>query len=446
MLFLIRNYDLIKEREKTYLTLPVAPNATFINVRAVDNNAWADNDWIIIGEIGSKNAEIMQINGSVSDGTTLTIDRGGSGGTRYSHSVDEPVYRIDFNQIEISRATSLTGAKSVLATIEIQPDDIYTRYEDIFNLTGFGFVRFKNSETGLFSDYSDAIPYIGLSSNSLGKMRQAVRRILGEQDFKFIDDEDIDEEINAKQREIAQERLWSFFEDIFSCSSVAYRQEYPISNKVVVGKLYALTFKSTPLAKIDAHKFDILHWGSSAIGTPTHFSIWQNKIRLYPTPATSAPSATLNGSITSSDDTITLNSANQFSPSGRVIIDDEVISYAYRTNTQLLGCMRGTEGTTAAAHSDGADVIERDIVYTAHREPDDLKNQSDETAIPDPRILVYGAGMELAIGKLQDQVLHDRLKIKYETALKKLRDKFGRKATFSYFKIKDKNEVVSNRL
>src|SRR3990167_287705 len=123
MLFLVRNLELIKNREKTYLTAAVAVAGTTLTVRAVDSNAWADNDWILVGEIGSKNAEILQINGTVSDGTSLTIDNAGSGGARFAHAVNEPVYRTPYNQIEFSRATTITGSKTVLATNELQVDE-----------------------------------------------------------------------------------------------------------------------------------------------------------------------------------------------------------------------------------------------------------------------------------------------------------------------------------
>ena len=128
MLFLARNVELIKNVEKTYLTATVTVAGTTLTVRAVDTNSMTDNDYLIVGEIGSENAEVLQINGAVSDGTSLTIDNNGSGGARYDHAIDEPVYRIGYNRIEFSRATTEAGTKSVLTTIEIQPDDIYTRY------------------------------------------------------------------------------------------------------------------------------------------------------------------------------------------------------------------------------------------------------------------------------------------------------------------------------
>ena len=38
--------------------------------------------------------------------------------------------------------------------------------------------------------------------------------------------------------------------------------------------------------------------------------------------------------------------------------------------------------------------------------------------------------------------MHDRMKLKYDQAMDRLRDKFGRKATSSYYTIKDKDDYV----
>lgn len=444
MLFLARNQELINNQEKTYLTASVAVAATTITVRAVDTNSMADNDYLIIGEIGSENAEIMQINGAVSDGTSLTIDNNGSGGARYAHSVDEPVYRIGYNRVEFSRATTEAGTKTVLATNEIQPDDLYTRYEDTANTTGFGFVRFNNQTSAANSSYSDGIPYTGYTPRSLGRIIKMVRRHLGDPDFKHITDEDIIEEANEKQRDVAHERLWPFYEDIRSDSRVAYQRAYDLDDDVVVGKVHAAVVESEPLAKIDAHRFDILHWDTARTGEPTHFRVWGNQIELYPTPSSAATTDTLNGALTAAATSITVDSTSGFSPSGRLTIDSEIISYTQTSSTQFLGCTRGLEKSTAAAHSDDATVTERDIIYTCHREPNELVDIGDETEIPDPLVLVYGIAMELAAGRLQDQVLHDRLKLKYDQSLERLRDKFGRKATYAFHKIKDKDEVITD--
>ena len=442
MLFQVRNQELIQNRERTYLTAEVAVAGTTLTVKAVDSNAWADNDFIIVGEIGSKNAEILQINGAVSDGTSLTVDNAGSGGARFVHSVDEPVYRIAFNQVEFSRASTEAGSKSVLATNELQVDDLFTRYEDTTNTTGFGFVRFYNSTATTFSSYSDGIPYTGYTARSLGRMMKLTRKRLGNPDFRDLTDEDIIDELNEKQRGIAHKRLWPFFEDTFSASIVAYQRAYDLSDSVQAGKAHTVICRSEPLAKIDTHRFDILHWDTAQTGEPTHARVWNNKIELYPLPSSAATTDQLNGALTATATTITVDSTSGFSPSGRIIIDSEVISYNSVSSTTFRGCERGLEGTTAATHSDDAAVTERDLLYTAHVEPTELKDVGDETQIPDPDVLVNGAAAELALGKMQNQVLHDRLIIKYGNGLKAMEADFGTKMTYIGYKIKDKHEVI----
>ena|SRR3990167_8992297 len=447
MLFLTRNRDLVINREKTYLTGDADAADTTLTVRAVDSNAWADNDYIIVGEIGSENAEIMQLNGAVTDGPSVTIDRsGGAGGLRNDHSVGEPVYRVAYNRIEFSRNTTDTSAGvSVLATQEIQPDDLFTRYEDASNTTGFGFVRFNNELSGTFSAYSDGIPYTGYHALSLGKMLRLVRKHLGlENDFVTISDEDIIDELNEKQRDVAHIRLWPFYENIFSDSTVAYQREYTIDDDVVIGKPHTVVVRSEPQAKIDSHRFDNLYWDTATTGDPTHCSVWNNQLRFYPTPSDAADTDALNGALTATATTITVDSTSGFAPSGRIIIDSEVISYTNLSSTAFRGCTRGLEGTTAATHSDDATVTERDIIYTANEEPTDLLDPNDRTQIPNALVLVYGADMELAIAKLNDQVLHDRYQGKYFNAVKRLKSNFGQKYTQGSYRIKDKTEVVTD--
>ena len=65
---------------------------------------------------------------------------------------------------------------------------------------------------------------------------------------------------------------------------------------------------------------------------------------------------TLNGAITAEAETIVLNSATGFPPTGRIKIDSEIITYAAISSATLTGCARGQSGTTAATHSDSAAV------------------------------------------------------------------------------------------
>ena len=441
MLFLTRNLELVQNREKTYLTAAVAALGTTLTVKAVDTNAWTNADYIIVGQIGTETAEIVAIGAAVSDGTSLTV-----GAVRYAHAINEPVYRIDYNQIAFSRSATTTGTKTVLATNEIQVDDEFTRYEDTANSTGYGFVRFYNSTTAVYSQYSDAIPYTGYTPRSLGRMHQNVRRKLGETDTQFIEDEDITLELNEGQRDIAHERIWPFYEGSFSLSRVAYQKKYEIDSDAVYGKVYDVVVDSEPLAALDTRTFNLLHFDSNTVGEPTHFRVWNNNIELYPLPDAAATATTLKGTITATATALTLTDGSAFRSPGRLLIDTEVIGYEYIDSTYILyGVTRGMEGTTAAAHTTLAVVTERDIIYHSPVEPTELMDIQDETQIPDPSVLEDRACMNLSIGKLKDQVLHDRFKAKYEQGLARLRDKFGEKTVAYPFTIKDKDETTGLR-
>jgi len=67
-------------------------------------------------------------------------------------------------------------------------------------------------------------------------------------------------------------------------------------------------------------------------------------------------SAVLDGAITSTDTTITLNSVVGLANAGFIRLDSEDIYYTYVTGNTLGGVFRGQNNTTAAAHTDGTAV------------------------------------------------------------------------------------------
>jgi len=79
----------------------------------------------------------------------------------------------------------------------------------------------------------------------------------------------------------------------------------------------------------------------------------------YRTVAEGGPSATLNGTITDSDGTITLSSTTGFSdPAGTVVIDSEHIAYTGVSGNNLTGCVRGIDDILAVGHSSGKTVYQ----------------------------------------------------------------------------------------
>ena len=74
-----------------------------------------------------------------------------------------------------------------------------------------------------------------------------------------------------------------------------------------------------------------------------------------------ATDITLDGSILSTDTTITLSSTSGLSSSGFIKIGSETISYPNISGNQLLNCARGQNGTTAAAHATGAAITVQNL-------------------------------------------------------------------------------------
>ena len=68
----------------------------------------------------------------------------------------------------------------------------------------------------------------------------------------------------------------------------------------------------------------------------------------------------LDGSLTDSATTITVNSTTGFSSSGTLHIANEQVTYTGTTSTTFTGVTRGANSTTAAAHADDVQVAEFD--------------------------------------------------------------------------------------
>ena len=77
-------------------------------------------------------------------------------------------------------------------------------------------------------------------------------------------------------------------------------------------------------------------------------------------PAESVEETYLNGAITASDTTITVNTTAGYVHAGALLIGSEIITYTGKTDASFTGCTRGARGTTAAAHADDTLVTDPD--------------------------------------------------------------------------------------
>ena len=168
-------------------------------------------DYLLIGEFGQETAEIVRVHtSSAPSGSTITLNAN----TVHAHARSELVYRIDRNQVEFSRATSLAGEKSVLTTADIRCDSLYTVYEDQTNSSGFGFSRWKNSADTTYSNYSESYPYAGFSEQSLKKIFDSVLLDMG-----YVDDNGQPLWSNKVSREAA-------YQAVVDCQDLIARRRY----------------------------------------------------------------------------------------------------------------------------------------------------------------------------------------------------------------------------
>ncbi len=156
---LVSNLGLLDGQIKSRLIADSTAGSSTITVANIAGFT-AGNYYLLFGNFGDSNAEIVKIHASTAPtGFTITL----AAATAFDHYSDTPITVLDYNQIEYSRATTLAGSKSVLVTQVINANLKESVYKDLTNTTGYAFARFKNAGSSAFSAYSTGVPYTGLT-------------------------------------------------------------------------------------------------------------------------------------------------------------------------------------------------------------------------------------------------------------------------------------------
>lgn len=165
---------------QTSVAAPIVAAATALSV--LDNNNFANGDYLLFGKIGDEKSEECSVGGAVTKGTSLTI----ANTTVFSHDLDCPVTKIYERGIRIYGASTIGGSGTLITSI----DAITTPIADAFNITwdkpyseynllstdtafAYYFVKFTDGTTD--SVASDYIPAAGLDNTYAATMiRQAL--------------------------------------------------------------------------------------------------------------------------------------------------------------------------------------------------------------------------------------------------------------------------------
>lgn len=159
----VSNKDLLVDAYDTNLKSPAYSGVNTLTVYSISK--FAVNQVLCIEEPGTENAEIILTHGSTAPtGNTITL----ASNLVKDHPADVKIYIIPFDQVEFSYATTATGTPAVMSTVAIDPEMEDTIYNDSAHASGFYFTRFKNSLLSTYAGYSDAIPFDGFASNTVG--------------------------------------------------------------------------------------------------------------------------------------------------------------------------------------------------------------------------------------------------------------------------------------
>lgn len=178
MLLHIRNpLDAIEE--VSALSQTVAAAETSFNV--LNNEGLAADSYVIIGDLGEEQTELKKIS-SISGAGTITL----TAALVHSHGSGVVVSKILYNQVEISYKTTLNGTFSTITTVDLEPDDFFTVYNHTSGVeSNYYRIRFFNSTTGNYTDYSEILPGTGLETDQIAPMVDFVLEQTNDVNAKF---------------------------------------------------------------------------------------------------------------------------------------------------------------------------------------------------------------------------------------------------------------------
>lgn len=331
------NVSILEGAENTNLTADKAAGVTALTVANI--GSFAVGKYALLGNFGEPTAEIVRIHTATAPtGTTITLNAA----TLYDHYVDTPITMIDWNQVEFSRSSTLSGSKSVLTTVGIMANHKWSNYTDLTNTTGYAWYRFKNSALTTYSSYSSGVPYTGNPKNSMQQIvEDACSMASVDVNEKYADERDLLTDVNEAQNAVIEAQNW-VFEMIKDDTSIASTQN---ENRYLLSALtYGIKFPGTFQGILN------VRFGSEPL--------------LYISPdemdelLKSSVTTTLNngGTVAVGATSITLTDSNEFSATGYVTLGSNT-AVAYTTNTKSTGVLSGISASAITSTvADGSSV------------------------------------------------------------------------------------------
>ena len=227
--------------EKSYLNVAYSSGVATIEVK--NNDRFATNGRIMIGEMGQEKTEVVTVSSVNANGTTVVV-----GTTVFSHEADAPVYILRFDQAKFYRSTTTsTGTYTLLATVNLDVDNanLSTLYDDTTGLTTYFYkMTVYHSISTLESAYSDPIAGAGWRREQVGNIIDEILQEVSDQN-----------EINVTRSE-----LLGYFNDVNDDLQINVSKPYSfLSTYTTLGRVLNTNYVAFPVdsnGKDTVWKFD----------------------------------------------------------------------------------------------------------------------------------------------------------------------------------------------
>lgn len=181
-----------------------------------------------------------------------------------------------------------TGSVKARAIIDIETDDVYTKYYDRSNTTGYGYFAFYNSTTNKLSSFSNPIPYAGFELYSVKKIFDSFFSLLNNSERRLITDDEAMIWLNeAYARTVNELNLvnTSYMAASDTISATSGTAEYALESDF--SDVISVTDSDgVPLDKLDMNK--VAEYRDGDLLNTTEYYLIGSNIGFVPTPTSSA--------------------------------------------------------------------------------------------------------------------------------------------------------------
>ena len=222
------NRQLTKNAKYSYLTTNYNSGVSAVVVK--NSNVATTNDYALLGEFGSQQAEIVKISSVTAATKTLNL----SAATSYAHPQDTKVTILRYNQVKFyqTAAATFSASENPLGTENIQAYKTHTIYQDATNTTGYGWFCFYNETTAKITTNSNAIPYAGFDQSSVKEIFDEFFSLLNNKEMKLVSHEDafrwLNEGYNKAQNELNLVNFSYKVEAEWDVTTTSGTQEYDL--------------------------------------------------------------------------------------------------------------------------------------------------------------------------------------------------------------------------